>query len=87
MFIFKWQNCSKEVILDTTCVICTDITSGLELLQLDVRGSNLKSIIIIQNKAGMELEARTWVQIVKLKEASWGVNIVIVGNHDKLRPL
>ena len=87
MFMFEWRNCDKEVILDATCVICTDSTSGSELLLWDVGRRNLKGIIIIQDKAGMETKARTWVPIVKLKEASQMVGIVRVGDCNQLKPL
>ena len=82
MFMFEWRNCSKEMILNATCVICTDSTSGSKLLQSDVRRRNLKGIIIMHDEAKIEMDARTWLPIVKLKEASLVVGIVMIGDRD-----
>lgn len=75
------------MILDTTCVICIASIFGLELLRLDIRGRNLKDIIIIQNKAKIETEAKTQVPIIKLKKTSQVVNIVMIRDCDQLRAL
>lgn len=73
--------------LDTTGVICTNTSSCSDFLLSEIGRRNLKGIIIIQDEARMEIEARTWVLIVNLKETSWVIDIVIVGDCDELRLL
>lgn len=87
MFIFEWQNYRKKGIFDATCIICTDSTFGSEFLQLNIEGKNLKDIIIRQDKAGIEIEARIQIPIIQLKKTSQMVSIVMVGDCDLLRPL
>lgn len=58
MFMFEWQNGSKEVIFDATCIICMDSTSASEFLWSDV-GERILKGIFIENEAGIEMEART----------------------------
>lgn len=41
----------------------------------------------MQNEAGIETEARTWVPIIQLKEASGVVGIVTVGDRNQLEPV
>ena len=84
MFMLEWRKCSKEVILDTTCIIYTDSIFGLELLHSNVSGKNLKGIIIMQNKARIKTKAKTWLSIVKYKKASRVMNIVMVEDCDEL---
>lgn len=75
------------MISNAFCVICTESSAGSDLLQSQFGGKNPKKIIIMQDKAGMELEARTWVSITKLQMASQMVGIVIVGDRNQLGPL
>lgn len=86
-FKFEWDNCCKEVVSNAPCVICTDSTAGLKVLRSQVGGSNPKGIIIMRDEAGMEVEARTWVPITKLKMAHQVVGIVMVGDRNQLGPL
>lgn len=68
-------------------MICTDNTAGLELLRSQIEGKSPKLIIIMQDEAGIEMEARTWVLITKLQMATQVVNIVMVGKCNELGPL
>lgn len=70
------------MILDVTYMINKDNTSGLKLLQLDVKRKNLKGIIIMQDKARIELEARILILIIILKEASWVISIIMVRDYN-----
>lgn len=65
-------------------MICTDSTAGLKLLQLQVEGKNPKGIIIIQDGAGIEMEAKTWVPITKLQMVTQVVGIIIVEDRHQL---
>ena len=84
MIMFKEKKCNKEMIIDVTCIIYTNKTFDSKLLWFYFREKNLKSIIGMQNKTKIEIEAKIKVSIIKLKEVSYVIGIVILGDCDYL---
>lgn len=85
-FTYAWKKYLTEVMKNTKCVITTDSNSASEQIKGNFGGDLPQGIVLMQDKGGMEIEARTWVSVVKLNHSASMVDLVMVGDMKHLSP-